>query len=1021
MDAKQVGLESFKDFEQSLSPEDESAAYDEHGPVAMPEDSASPSGAKHQYDDDEPIPIPDDDAPRPAGPAGTTSLDVHQRWVGRTFSHFRLMRVMGSGAMGVVFQAEDTNLKRITALKVLRRQVRGSQSQKQVDRFLLEARAAAAIDHPSIAQVYEINEHDGWWFIAMEFLEGGSLLDLVAASGPMAPGQAAVMVTDAARGLAAAHEAGVIHRDIKPANLMLSRRGRCKLVDFGLVKLDSADNPFQDDDAKVIGTPHYVAPEVVQRKGAGPPADVYSLGATLYAILTGEPPFPADELSEIFQRTVKEAPPDVRKLAPYCPPEMASLIKRSMAKDPDARPSASEFAATIQRQVSMALASESQEGSGISSYGTSSVAGYARRRRRQRWALAAAGVVLALIATTAATRFLVSGGGAAPPNIATPSEDAAPGAQLEPGWAITNDIGMKLVHIPPGRFTMGSPPGEPGRNGDERPVEVILTKPIFMSATEVTQAQWAQVMGDDYVPPEGVHPNEEDGLRFIGDSLPAYVSWYEAAEFCRRLGQMKGRLYRLPTEAEWEYACRAGTTSAFNVGDSLGPPMANVDEMGSADDIRANRRPMPVASFPANDWGLHDMHGNVAEWCMDWKGDYPLGPLTDPTGPPEGAVRVLRGGHWDGYPRFARSANRWANYPVLRTDYIGFRVLLEPDEPPSDREPYLVERRPSDEGQTPVSASAASESVTRDSIPVDPRLPDYQPDTILDMRVRMVGSDTMDRLILLWETEFAKSHTRVEFRHEGRGSGTAVPSLVEGISHFGPMSRPLKPEEIREFQGEYGYEPIQFHVASDAMAVYVHPENPIAERGLSLAELDAIMSTSRKRAHPQDVATWGDLDLEGEWVEIPITVYGRNPASGTYGVFKKDALLGGEFKPTNIELIGSAEVVEAVAADRSGIGYSSIGYDRPDAVALSVRPDHAQAPVAPSPEAVESGAYPLARPLFLTIDHPPQAELTDLHREFLRFVYSRQGQELVVESGFYPLGRDMAATQLERVDLRLPR
>ena len=1050
----QIGLESIEEFEASLVPDDSAP----RSPVAGSDVSATPPllepDAETSADAARSAPAkPEADrgAPSAQGPAARQRA-LRERWVGKRLSHFRLMRLIGSGTMGAVFQAEDVNLKRIVALKVLRKQMKGADSIKYVQRFLLEARAAAGIEHASIAQVFEINEHAGWWYIAMEFLEGGSLRDLIQASGPMAPGRAALLLADAARGLAAAHEAGVIHRDIKPANLMLNRRGRCKLVDFGLVKLDAADNPFQSDDHLVVGTPHYIAPEVVRRQGATAASDVYGLGVTLYTLLRGGPPFRAREISDVLRLHVEAEVPDVRGVVPNCSENMAALIQRSMAKDPALRPTAAVFAASLQTEVSVALAADptlssssvvpvpdSMTGSAVpgstppggqmlaaaSATGLAGAhalagasapppvaAGAAAQRGRRRWLWA---VAVAAVAAGAAAGWWAW------------SRDREPGGAT-PSAAITNTppssmantIGMRLVLLPAGRFIMGSPPTEKGRNSDERLVEVAVSGGVFMSVTEVTQAQWAAVMGRDYVPPEGVHPDEASGLRFLGDSLPAYASWAEAAEFCRRLSELEDTCYRLPTEAEWEYACRAGTSTAFHVGETLDPSQANIDaERAAPDQARPSRRPMPVASFPPNAWGLYDMHGNVMEWCADYKGEYRLGPLTDPTGPKKGTVRVLRGGSWDSYARIARSANRWANYPVLRTDYIGFRVVLAAGTArPEDRGPYLSDR------PTPTAGNGTRVTDEPDTathaVALDPDLPDYQPEVVLDQRLRSVGSDTMDRLILLWESEFQKWHQQVVFRHEGRGSGTAVPALVEGLAHIGPMSRPLRPAERREFQSEYGYEPTQVRVATDTLAVYVHPANPVVQRGLTLAELDAVFSTTRQRGHAKDVHRWGDLGLGGRWSRAPVRLYSRNRASGTYTVFRETALLGGTFKPSNYELVGSAEVVAAVAGDASGIGYSGIGYARPGVAVVPLATAEGESAVAPTAAGVHDETYPLSRPLYLTLDRPPGAGLSPLHREFLRFVLSRQGQEFVVQAGFYPLSAELAAAEARRIGLRWP-
>lgn len=1020
MERQPVGLESIEDFEASLAGQ---AAAPGANPEPFPSldsdviglaDSAA-LGAGATRKSGEPPPHAPPAQPKSSTPGGKprkSDSGVYERWVGKVFSHFRLMRVMGAGSMGVVFQAEDVHLKRICAIKVLRRQVKGEEKCQQVERFLLEARAAAALDHPSIAHVYEINQHSGWWYIAQEFLEGGSLHQLVQATGPLAFDRALLMLLDAARGLEAAHEAGIIHRDIKPANLMLTRRGRCKLVDFGLVKLDSSENPFQDDDKVIIGTPLYVAPEVVERQGATSASDVYSLGATTFALLTSRPPFTSDSIKKILRMQVEAPVPDIRERLPACPEAVATLLKRSMAKNPADRPTIAQFAATLQGEISVTTAFEgtpqlSDSGRFTEGLGSRSrilpggaSATMARPALRSRlWPVIAAMLVLGSLLALWSFRgaLMPMLGGAAP----LPT--------------FTNSIGMTFAEVPPGTFTMGSPAAEPGRNSDERQIEVTITRPFAISVTEVTQEQWGAVMGDDYAPPEGVHPNETGGRRFVGPSLPAYVSWTEAAEFCRRLSMNEGRLYRLPTEAEWEYACRAGTKTAFAFGQRLDAARANID--GDASDTEASpgpRRPLPVASYQPNRFGLYDTHGNVMEWCADWKDEYPIGPVIDPSGPETGSTRVVRGGSWDTSARVARSANRWGMVPVVRTDSIGFRVVTEPDAPPpSDLPPYLIERPEPAHSETATTARPAE----RPFVDLDAALPAYEPQARIDQRIRSVGSDTMDRLMLLWERRFQSWHPEVEVRHEGRGSGTAMPALLEGISHFGPMSRPLKAEERSAYLAEHGYEPLQLTVALDTLAVFVHPSNPILRSGITLDELDAVFSTTRKRGLDRPVTTWGDLGLKGEWAKSPIRVYGRNRASGTYGVFRDIVLKGGNYKPTNTELIGSAEVVDAVANDPFAIGYSGIGYVTPSVRALPIAPTSGAPLVEPIPSAAHDGSYPLSRPLLLALDLPPGAAPSARQREFMRFVLSREGQALVIDAGFFPLDAATARRELAKLGL----
>ena len=237
--------------------------------------------------------------------------------------------------------------------------------------------------------------------------------------------------------------------------------------------------------------------------------------------------------------------------------------------------------------------------------------------------------------------------------------DCTTGPVSDPGNLIANTLGMRLAYIPAGRFDMGSPPEEKGRQPDEFQHAVLLTRPFRISATEVTQAQWQAVMG-------------ANRSHFKGDDLPVEkVSWRDAVAFCERLSELEGGTYRLPTEAEWEYACRATTTTRFST---------ITDELGTIAWYAANsdEHTHPVGSKRTNAWGLYDMHGNVSEWCSDYyEPQYPTVAVTDPTGPAEGKYHVMRGGSWGYFLRACRNAARSSALPAYQFIQTGFRVVME--------------------------------------------------------------------------------------------------------------------------------------------------------------------------------------------------------------------------------------------------------------------------------------------------------------------------------------------------------
>ncbi|HEU4394237.1 MAG TPA: PstS family phosphate ABC transporter substrate-binding protein [Planctomycetota bacterium] len=299
---------------------------------------------------------------------------------------------------------------------------------------------------------------------------------------------------------------------------------------------------------------------------------------------------------------------------------------------------------------------------------------------------------------------------------------------------------------------------------------------------------------------------------------------------------------------------------------------------------------------------------------------------------------------------------------------------------------------------------------------VDPDIPDYACTERIKGTLRSAGSDTMNNLMTMWAEGFREHHPEVWIEIAGKGSSTAPPALIAGVSEFGPMSREMKAKEVEEFRKKFGYEPVGVATSIDMLAVFVHRDNPIA--GLSLPQVDAIFSKDRKGGFGRDIATWGDAGLTGEWADKPITLYGRNTASGTYGYFKQTAILGGDFKDSIKEQPGSSKVVQEVAGDRHGIGYAGIGYKTPGVKAVALAAKDGTPFVEAHLGSAYSGAYPLYRYLLLYVNVKPGEPLDPMRREFLRFVFSRQGQEAVVMDGYYPLVAAVCREQLARAGVR---
>jgi phosphate transport system substrate-binding protein len=307
-------------------------------------------------------------------------------------------------------------------------------------------------------------------------------------------------------------------------------------------------------------------------------------------------------------------------------------------------------------------------------------------------------------------------------------------------------------------------------------------------------------------------------------------------------------------------------------------------------------------------------------------------------------------------------------------------------------------------------------AVLAQGVQVDPDLPVYKPVRGISGTLKSIGSDTMNNEMTLWAEGFLRFYPNVKIEIEGKGSSTAPPALISGTAQFGPMSRPMKDEEISAFEGKYGYKPVGLGTSIDMLAVYVNKDNPI--QGLTFPQVDAIFSKTRKGGFPRDIKSWGAVGLTGAWANQPISLYGRNSASGTYGFFKEHSLFKGDFKDSVKEQPGSSSVVQACATDRYAIGYSGIGYKTADVRAVPLTLEEGDEFVEATPENAYTGEYPLARFLFMYTNYKPGSQLDPLRREFVKYVFSKQGQEDVVKDGYYPVPAAIASEQLKSVGIQ---
>jgi len=308
----------------------------------------------------------------------------------------------------------------------------------------------------------------------------------------------------------------------------------------------------------------------------------------------------------------------------------------------------------------------------------------------------------------------------------------------------------------------------------------------------------------------------------------------------------------------------------------------------------------------------------------------------------------------------------------------------------------------------------AAGQVSAQAVKVDEGIAEYERAGGVSGNLNSIGSDTLNNLMTLWAEGFQKAYPNVRIQIEGKGSSTAPPALIKGTAQVGPMSRAMKASELDEFEKTFGYKPTQIRVAVDALAVYVNKDNPLDK--LTLSEVDAVFSGTRRCGHGSTIDNWGQAGLGGSWAAKPISLYGRNSASGTYGYFKKVALCKGDYRDRVKEQPGSASVVQGVTEDLYGIGYSGIGYKTSGVKTLALAKKSGEEYHGTDPPSVLSGKYPLSRYLYLYVNKTPNRPLDPLAREFIKFVLAHEGQEIVVKDGYLPISAKLIEQELAKLD-----
>lgn len=311
-----------------------------------------------------------------------------------------------------------------------------------------------------------------------------------------------------------------------------------------------------------------------------------------------------------------------------------------------------------------------------------------------------------------------------------------------------------------------------------------------------------------------------------------------------------------------------------------------------------------------------------------------------------------------------------------------------------------------------IAAAVSSLSMGAEHVTVDSSIKPYAPTSGVSGNLNAVGSDTLNNLMTLWAEGFSKKYPSVKIGVEGKGSSTAPPALTAGTAQLAPMSRRMKREEIAAFEARYGYKPTEIKVALDAVAFFVHKNNPI--QSLTLTQIDSIFSSTFKRGGA-DITDWGDAgapSMKGK----AISIYGRNSASGTNGFVKETALKKGDYKNSVKEQPGSSAVVQGISSDEQGIGYSGIGYVTSGVKTLSLAEKSGQKAVSPSYENCINGKYPLSRYLLIYVNKKPGEPLDTLTREFIKFIVSKDGQEIVTKDGYYPIPAKVSADVLKSIE-----
>lgn len=677
---------------------------------------------------------------------------------------YTVLDVIGRGGMGIVLRAMDSKLNRIVAIKVLAPEFAGNAQARK--RFAREAQAAAAVSHDHVVTIHAVDDGETVPFIVMECVVGQSLQQKIDQVGALGLKEILRIGTQIASGLAAAHKQGLVHRDIKPANILLENGiERVRITDFGLAR--ATDDVGITQSGQIAGTPQYMSPEQAMGQPVDPRSDLFSLGSVIYTMCTGRPAFRGDSTIAVLRRLCDDRPRPIGEMNAEIPEWLIEIVDRLMCKKPEDR---IQTAAEVAELMNQHLAHLQQPTSVPRPARLSLTQSERSSRQTGRRALFATTIVAltfliafgmivyhstelkwfppsrpfpvevaAMPPTFTATlpspptanpldvQNLRDAQSARPHQVAeapltteiqSPAIapfDANHAQAYQAGWAkrlsipieVTNQIGMKLRLIPPGKFQMGSTPEELAELAKElqsgnapafdkfvaqssSPRHLVeITQPFYMGTYEVTVSQFQSFVDEtSYIPSAERAGNARFTWRSfipetdLGRQPVCGVSWEDADAFCAWLSKKTSsdneqQAYSLPTEAQWEYACRAGSEKLWSFSEPTQMPEHGMVEQAG------QPYPAPIGLRRPNPFGLFDMHGNVDEWCVDWHNNtfYARSPLVDPVyvEPPKdgGSGRVARGGAWNAAAWWSRSSTRAYDFPVTPTFPKGFRIVCK--------------------------------------------------------------------------------------------------------------------------------------------------------------------------------------------------------------------------------------------------------------------------------------------------------------------------------------------------------